>query len=67
MSVGVVGAGIHKARRTVCQTKPQECSNRCEGGCGAAMELTVKEHDVDSGVQQKEREKTIGLQQYKSD
>ena len=67
MSVSVVGACVHKARRTACQTEPQECSNRCEGGCGAAMELTVKEHDVDSGVQQKEMEKNIGLQQFKSD
>lgn len=32
-----------------------------------AMELTVKEHDVDSGVQQQEMEKNIGLQQFKSD
>lgn len=64
MSVSVVGACIHK-RRTACQTEPQECLTRCEGGCGGAMELTVKEHDVDSGVQQKEMEKTTGLQQFK--
>lgn len=57
MSVSVVGACIHKARRTACQTEPEECSNRCEGGCGAAMEFTVKENDVDAGVQQKEMEK----------
>lgn len=56
MSVSV-GACIHKARRTACQAKPQECSNRCEGGCGTAMELTVKQHDVVSGEKQKKMEK----------
>lgn len=57
MSLGIVGACARKAGGTARQTEPQECSNRCEGGCGAAVELTVRGHDVDFVVQQKEMEK----------
>lgn len=38
------------------------CSNRCEGGCGAATDLTVKEHDVDSGVLQNKIKKRTNKQ-----
>lgn len=57
MSLGVVGACAQKARGAAHQTGPQECSNRCERGCGAAVELIVKEYDVDFVAQLKEMEK----------
>lgn len=46
VSLGMVGARVQKAREAACQTEPQECSNRCERGCGAAVELTAREYVV---------------------
>lgn len=66
VSLGIVGACARKAGGTARQTEPQECSNRCEGGCEAAVELTVRGHDVDFVVQQKEMEKS-GISTVKSD
>lgn len=54
MSLAMVGACVQKAKEAACQSEPQECPNRYKRGCGAAVELTGREYDVDCVAQQKE-------------